>query len=141
MRDGAVSDALELLAILRLDVRPEQLLRLMPEESPALVVVVCQLELRDFETLLDLRCQQVPMLESHVRGRAFQMHERPAALIRAAVGILQTRIGLRLARNQREGQQQQKERSQKGGSLDRGAGHHYLQCPIIVRTVWLRITN
>ena len=59
------------------------------------------------EGVLDFGRQQVAVLESDLGRLALQVHLDPAVALARARGLLQARIGLRLARNQREPQGQQ----------------------------------
>ena len=113
MRLQSFDYAGQFLAVLRLDVRPEDLLRGLAEEGPVLLLVVRQLGGDLFVVVLNLGGQQVAVLEADLGGRAFQVDLDPAVALGRAGGFLQPRVGLRFAGNQRKRQPQQKERRKK----------------------------
>ena len=71
MRLHALDDPGEFLAILRLDLRPQDILRSFAEEGPVLLLIVGQLGL-DFDVIvLDLGRQEVAVLKSDFRDNQF----------------------------------------------------------------------
>ena len=79
-------DAGEFVAILLLDMRPEDLLLRLAEEVPILLFFVRELGGDGFEVVLDFGRQQVSMLETDLAGRTFQVHLHPAVMLAGARG-------------------------------------------------------
>ena len=91
-------------------------LRRVAEELPVLFLVVGEFVLDLAVCIQNLGGKQVPMLIAHRGGSAFQVNEDPAVLFGPAKGILKTRIGLRLARSQGQGQRKQQEEDRKSST-------------------------
>ncbi len=92
----AVGDALEFLPILWLDVRPVDVLRRIAEELPTASGTVGVVEAGDAEGLLDLRGEEVAMLESDLVGRSVEMDVDPVRTLET-IGALRSVLA-RLAR-------------------------------------------
>ena len=101
VRVQSSGDAFQLVAILLLDVRPELALGGVAKEIPASLGVVSQLERDHALRVADLRRQQVTVLITDLRRRAFQMHVGPPVFPGAPERALHARVGPRLPRHQR----------------------------------------
>ena len=108
----AFDDTVQLVAILRLDVRPEDGFGGLAEEAPIPFLFVHYLGGDRAESVVDFGGQQVPVLEAYFGRPAFQVDLNPAIALAGAEGFFEAGIGLRFAGNQREPQHQE----QTGGN-------------------------
>ncbi len=92
MRLHAVSNALQFLLILGVDVRPQHLARRLPKKLPIALRLVGIEKFDRFQGIGNLGSEQIAMLESNIGGRTFQMNIGPTTLLEA-VSLLQARIG------------------------------------------------
>jgi len=119
VRGGAIGDALQLVAVLLLDVRPHHVLGGIAEERPVLLVFVLRFEHDDLQRVFDFGGQQVTVLKSDLMRRALQMHIRPAVFLGQAERTLQLTRGLgspRRSARDREKCRDQEQREQDSGS-------------------------
>ena len=92
MRLHAIGNALQLLLILGVNVRPKHLARRLAKKFPVALRLVRIEKLDGFERIGNLGSQQKPMLVADFRRRPFQVNVSPSALLEA-VSLLQPRIG------------------------------------------------
>ena len=91
LRLDSIRDALQLLLILAIDMRPEHLTSGSPEEFPILPRLVHVEQFDGFKRILDLRRQEITMLIADVGRRALEMNVRPASLLKS-ISLLQSSI-------------------------------------------------
>src|ERR1039458_5815442 len=127
LRLETFDDAVQFLAVLLLDARPQDLFRSLAEERPILSLFVDHLRRDRLEGVFDFGRQQRAVLESDLAGRALQVHLDPSIALAGAPGFAQARVGLRFARNQREPQGKQ-----QNSGKNCGTSHPV----IIVRDAW-----
>src|SRR5208283_2132774 len=86
LRSGALRDTLDLLAILGLDLGPQQLLGGLVEKTPVLIGAVGHQNLDGLQQAVDLMRQCGAVLEADLSGGSGQADDDPAALFSAAIG-------------------------------------------------------
>jgi len=94
VRLQAFGNALQLLLILRVRLRPQHLTRGGAEKFPIPVGPVGVVQSDRGKSVGYLRSQEVTVLEADLPGAAFEMNVNPATLVKA-VGAAQARVGQR----------------------------------------------
>src|ERR1035441_9374330 len=87
LRLETFDDAVQFLAVLLLDARPQDLFRGLAEERPILSLFVDHLRRDRLEGVFDFGGQQRAVLESDLAGRALQVHLDPSIALAGAPAV------------------------------------------------------
>src|SRR5208337_4790680 len=87
----AVCDALQLLLIFDLNMRPQNVLRSLAVEIPFALGAMYVLELNGPESVLDFGREQISVLIANIGGRSLEMDIQPTVALET-IGRLQTRL-------------------------------------------------